>query len=45
MKGDILEPVSSFKYLRNCFNEGGGLQEDVTLRTFGQMKKMFNVIV
>ena len=49
MNSEILEVMSSLKYLESCSSEGAGPQEDVKMRvgellkTFDAMNKMFNV--
>ena len=49
MNGEIMDVVTSFKYLRCCSSNDGGLQEDVKmkvgegLKTFGGMREIFNV--
>ena len=49
MNGGIMEVLSSFKHLRNCFSMEGGVYDDVNRRveevltTFGAMTTMFHV--
>ena len=51
MNGEVMEVVSSFKYLGSCFSKDGGAHKDIKMRagerqkTFAAMKMLYRRVV